>query len=125
MTIQEFRSYPINKLIKTVLLSIRTKNHTMQKGKKYLENIKDGTRLQLGKKICLCMIVKNESRIIERCLNSAKPIIDFVSICDTGSNDKIPEIIENWCKEHHIPGTVHHKDFKNLGYNRTLSARLA
>ncbi len=90
-----------------------------------MENINDGTMSQLGKKICLCMIVKNESRIIERCLNAAKPIIDFVSICDTGSTDKTPEIIENWCKEHHIPGTVHHEAFKNFGYNRTLSARLA
>ena len=36
-------------------------------------------------KICLCMIVKNESQIMERCLDDAKPIIDYISICDTGS----------------------------------------
>lgn len=90
-----------------------------------MENINDETRSQREKKICLCMIVKNESRIIERCLNAAKPIIDFVSICDTGSTDKTPEFIENWCKEHHIPYTVHHNIFINFGYNRTLSARLA
>ncbi len=35
------------------------------------------------KKLCLCMIVKNESRIMERCLNATKSIVDFVSICDT------------------------------------------
>ena len=45
------------------------------------------------------MIVKNESKIIERCLNSARPIIDSVSICDTGSTDETPEIIENSCSE--------------------------
>ncbi|HDX9591106.1 TPA: glycosyltransferase family 2 protein [Bacillus pseudomycoides] len=77
------------------------------------------------KKICLCMIVKNESKIIERCLDSAKSIIDFVSICDTGSTDSTPEIIKNWCKENNIPGTVHHEPFKNFGYNRTLSVKLA
>lgn len=77
------------------------------------------------KKICLCMIVKNESSIIERCLNSAKSIIDFVSICDTGSTDNTPEMIENWCKENSIPGTVHHQPFKNFGYNRTLALSLA
>ena len=49
------------------------------------------------------MIVKNESKIIERCLDSAKSIIDFVSICDTGSSDGTPELIENWCKENSIP----------------------
>jgi glycosyltransferase involved in cell wall biosynthesis len=77
------------------------------------------------KKICLCMIVKNESKIIERCLNSAKSILDFVSICDTGSNDGTPEIIEKWCKENNIPGTVHFAAFKNFGFNRTLAISLA
>ena len=55
------------------------------------------------KKLCLCMIVKNESRIMERCLNATKSIVDFVSICDTGSTDHTPEIIENWCKENENP----------------------
>ena len=50
------------------------------------------------KKLCLCMIVKKESRTMERCLNATKSIVDFVSICDTGSTDNTPEIIENWCK---------------------------
>ncbi|MGE7935835.1 tetratricopeptide repeat-containing glycosyltransferase [Bacillus paramycoides] len=77
------------------------------------------------KKLCLCMIVKNESRIMERCLNATKPIVDFVSICDTGSTDNTPEIIENWCKESRIPGTVHHEPFKNFGYNRSLAVSLA
>lgn len=77
------------------------------------------------KKLCLCMIVKNESSIIERCLNASKSIIDFISICDTGSTDNTPAIIKNWCKENNIPGTVHHEPFKNFGYNRTLAASLA
>ncbi|MFS2173872.1 glycosyltransferase [Priestia megaterium] len=71
------------------------------------------------------MIVKNESSIIERCLNASKSIIDFISICDTGSTDNTPAIIKNWCKENNIPGTVHHEPFKNFGYNRTLAASLA
>jgi glycosyltransferase involved in cell wall biosynthesis len=71
------------------------------------------------------MIVKNESKIIERCLNSAKSIIDYVSICDTGSTDETPEIISNWCLENNIPGTVHFAAFKNFGFNRTLAISLA
>ena len=39
---------------------------------------------------------------MERCLNATKSIVDFVSICDTGSTDRTPEIIENWCKENEI-----------------------
>jgi glycosyltransferase involved in cell wall biosynthesis len=71
------------------------------------------------------MIVKNESKIIERCLNSAKSIIDYVSICDTGSTDETPEIISNWYLENNIPGTVHFAAFKNFGFNRTLAISLA
>ncbi|MBK3494227.1 glycosyltransferase family 2 protein [Viridibacillus sp. YIM B01967] len=71
------------------------------------------------------MIVKNESKIIERCLNGAKSIIDYVSICDTGSTDQTVEIIEDWCKKNNMPCTVHREPFKNFGYNRTLSAELA
>ena len=41
---------------------------------------------------------------MERCLNATKSIVDFVSICDTGSTDHTPEIIEKWCKENEIPG---------------------
>lgn len=81
--------------------------------------------IRVEKKICLCMIVKNESKIIERCLNAAKSIIDFVSICDTGSTDHTLEIIGNWCRENSIPSTLHQEPFKNFGYNRTLAVSLA
>ncbi|PGZ09388.1 glycosyl transferase [Bacillus cereus] len=88
-------------------------------GNEQVKNVKE------EKKLCLCMIVKNESRIMERCLNATKSIVDFVSICDTGSTDNTPEIIENWCKENEIPGTVHYETFKNFGYNRSLAVSLA
>lgn len=74
------------------------------------------------KTICLCMIVKNESKIIERCLESAKPIIDYLSIVDTGSEDDTVDIIENWCTNNQIEGKVHHETFKNFAHNRTDSA---
>jgi len=34
--------------------------------------------------VCLNMIVKNESKVIERLLNSALPLIDTYCICDIG-----------------------------------------
>ncbi|MRX74189.1 glycosyltransferase [Bacillus lacus] len=71
------------------------------------------------------MIVKNESRIIERCLNAAKKAIDYVSVCDTGSTDGTPDLIKAWCEENAIEGVVHHEPFKNFGHNRTLSVQLA
>lgn len=72
-------------------------------------------------KICLTMIVKNESKIIERCLSSVKDIIDYVSICDTGSTDDTIAIVEAYLKKMEIPGKVHRHAWKNFGHNRTLS----
>lgn len=37
--------------------------------------------------ICLCMIVKNEENVIERCIDSVKHLVDTYVICDTGSTD--------------------------------------
>jgi glycosyltransferase involved in cell wall biosynthesis len=45
-------------------------------------------------KIILCMIVKNESKIIERIIKSVLQIVDEISICDTGSTDNTVEIIK-------------------------------
>lgn len=76
-------------------------------------------------KICLTMIVKNESRIIERILNSAKDVIDCISICDTGSTDNTVELIEHFMEKNNIPGKVHHHQWENFGHNRTLSVQAA
>lgn len=42
--------------------------------------------------ISLCMIVKNEELVLERCLNCVKNIADEIIIVDTGSTDKTKEI---------------------------------
>lgn len=75
--------------------------------------------------LCLNMIVKNESRIITRLLQSVLPIIDTYIICDTGSTDDTPNIITNFFTEHGISGEVIHEPFKNFGYNRTFALRAA
>lgn len=70
-------------------------------------------------KICLNMIVKNESAIIQRLIDSVLPLIDSYCICDTGSTDKTPELIENYFKLKGIPGKVVYEPFRDFGYNRT------
>jgi len=72
-------------------------------------------------KICLNMIVKNESRIIERLMLSVLPIIDSYCICDTGSTDDTVELIETFFKKHNIPGKIVKELFKDFGYNRTFA----
>lgn len=67
--------------------------------------------------ICLCMIVKDESAIIERCLASVKPLIDHWVICDTGSTDDTPARITRFLEG--IPGELHRRPWVNFGVNRT------
>ena len=73
------------------------------------------------KTIALCMIVKNESHVMERCLNSVKPLIDAVIIQDTGSTDETTEVINNWLTKNQIPGFVYSEPWKNFAHNRSLA----
>ena len=74
------------------------------------------------KSICLNMIVKNESKVIERCLNSVKPIIDHWVIVDTGSEDGTQEIIKKCMKD--IPGELCEKPWVNFEHNRNEALKL-
>ena len=42
--------------------------------------------------VSLCMIVKNEEDVLERCLESAVELVDEIIIVDTGSTDRTKEI---------------------------------
>lgn len=46
--------------------------------------------------ISLCMIVKDEEKVIGRCLDSVKGIFDEIIIVDTGSTDKTKEIVSKY-----------------------------
>lgn len=47
-------------------------------------------------KISLCLIVKNEEKVLGRCLESAKDFADEIIIVDTGSDDKTKEIARKY-----------------------------
>lgn len=75
------------------------------------------------KTICVNMIVKNETKVIQRCLGSVKPIIDYWVIVDTGSTDGTQELIKAFMKE--VPGELHERPWKNFAHNRNEALQLA
>ena len=67
------------------------------------------------------MIVKNESKIITRLLDSLIDIIDCYCICDTGSTDNTTQLLYEYFFAHNIPGNVISEPFKNFEHNRTFA----
>jgi GR25 family glycosyltransferase involved in LPS biosynthesis len=76
----------------------------------------------MGRKtICLNMIVKNESHVIERTLTNLcnNIMLDYWVIVDTGSTDNTKEVITNFFKEKNIPGEIHTTEWRDFAFNRT------
>ncbi len=65
------------------------------------------------------MIVKNEEKVIQRCLQSVNGLIDGWLICDTGSSDRTKEIIRD------LPGSLVERPWKDFGSNRTELMEMA
>lgn len=72
-------------------------------------------------RVGLCMIVKNESAIIERCLNSLRGFVDYVLVEDTGSTDGTQELIRGWLARNDVPGEVIEEPWRDFAYNRSHS----
>jgi len=71
--------------------------------------------------LCLNMIVKNESKIIARLLDSVCSIIDTYCICDTGSTDNTVELITAYFESKNICGKIVCEPFKDFAHNRNVS----
>ena len=75
--------------------------------------------------ICLTMIVKNESQVIRRCIDSVKDYISYWVIVDTGSTDGTQDLIKEIMAEYNIPGELHERPWVDFGHNRTENLRYA
>lgn len=69
------------------------------------------------------MIVKNEAGVIERCLESVRPLIDHWVISDTGSTDGTQDVIRKVLDG--IPGELREDPWVNFGHNRTRNIQQA
>jgi glycosyltransferase involved in cell wall biosynthesis len=74
-------------------------------------------------RICLSMIVKDEARVIRRCLDSVRPYIDCWAIVDTGSSDGTQALIREHLAD--LPGEVIERPWKDFGHNRSEALALA
>lgn len=72
-------------------------------------------------KIVLNCIVRNESKVIERMLESVYKHIDYWVIQDNGSDDGTQDIIKKFFEKNKIPGFLYHEPWQFLGYNRNHS----
>jgi glycosyltransferase involved in cell wall biosynthesis len=75
--------------------------------------------------VCLTMIVKNESAVIERALLSALPFIDSYAISDTGSTDDTKEIIKRVMDAAGKRGIIQDDAWVSFGHNRSLALKAA
>ncbi|MER9952496.1 glycosyltransferase [Mesorhizobium sp. M0047] len=71
--------------------------------------------------IGLCMIVKNEAEVILQCLTSALPIVDYVLVVDTGSEDGTQDLIRAFLATHNVKGAVIDEPWRDFAYNRTFA----
>ncbi|MBA3742002.1 glycosyltransferase [Sporichthya sp.] len=71
----------------------------------------------------LCMIVKDEAAVIERCLASVRNHISHWLIVDTGSSDGTREIVQRVMAG--VPGRLYERPFVDFAYNRTEAVQAA
>lgn len=70
-------------------------------------------------KISLCMIVKDEESVLERCLLSAKDLADEIVIVDTGSSDQTVELAKKFTDNlYHFPWTDNFAEARNFAFSK-------
>lgn len=82
-------------------------------------------RAQALRQVVLVMLTKNERHNIERALNSAEGLFDFLLVHDSGSTDGTPLEIGRWCAARGIPFDVKTTEWKGFAEARNALLREA
>lgn len=72
-------------------------------------------------KFILTQIMKNESHVAHRMLDSIKTIVDGICIIDTGSTDDSIEVVQKWGVDNEIETHVFKRDFDDFDKCRNFS----
>ena len=72
-------------------------------------------------RIIILIMVKNESKIIKRSIDSTLSFADAICIEDTGSTDDTVEVIKEHYKSITIPTKITQHPWRNFGYSRSHS----
>lgn len=69
--------------------------------------------------VSLCMIVKNEERILKRCLDSVSDLVEEIVIVDTGSTDRTKEIAAEYTENvYDFVWTGSFSDARNFAFSK-------
>lgn len=69
--------------------------------------------------ISVCMIVKNEEDVLDRCLQAVRQFADEIIIADTGSSDRTKEIAGRYTRQvHDIPWTEDFAAARNAAFDK-------
>ena len=74
-------------------------------------------------KLVAILMVRNESRIIERCMQALVGVVDAFCVHDTGSTDNTRDLVKAFLEEK--KGCITESEWKNFGHNRTISFQAA
>ena len=90
----------------------------MQMWRKIHKKFKTNEKIAM-KTLALCMIVKNEEAVLERCLQCVKHIVDEIIIVDTGSTDRTVEIAHKYTsKVYHFTWQNNFAKARNFSFSK-------
>jgi glycosyltransferase involved in cell wall biosynthesis len=72
-------------------------------------------------KVIVLYMIKNESRIITRSIQSALKIADAICVSDTGSTDNTVQILKDFYPTLSVPAKTYDHPWTNFGINRSKS----
>jgi len=72
-------------------------------------------------KIIFISMIKNEEKIIDRCIKGVLSICDAICVNDTGSTDSTIEKVKEIFSNIKVPSKLCQDEWKNFGHNRSLS----